>query len=241
MSTPATDSRASASVALEDLARRTVACVKKARKHRLNLNGDNFYANKLATLRADATNTYRTLVAGSAGEASAIAELIEAFFSATTSTAARRDAYRELSFNLRTAWQSGSKVPADEDSLFPLSLLAQANRGYLVTVGRQMNGCYSNGWYDAASVMTRRLVEVAIIEGFEGKDIAAKIKAKDGTFLQLTELIGQALAEPTWTLTRNARRVLPSLRDLGHMSAHGIFHRKKRRLRSRSIWMPCRG
>ena len=39
-----------------------------------------------------------------------------------------------------------------------------------------MNGCYSSEWYDASAVMMRRLVEIAIIEAFEKKGVAHKIK-----------------------------------------------------------------
>lgn len=228
MSNLSPGARNSASVGLEGLAREAIACVKKARKHRSNLCGDNFYANKLATLRADATNVYRALIADSAGDASAIAELIETVFSASATSNARRDAYRELTFNLKTAWQSSGMAASAEEGLFPLSLLAQSKRGYLMTVGRQMNGCYSNGWYDATAVMMRRLVEIAIIEGFEGKGVAMNIKAKDGNYLQLTDLVAKALSEPSWTLSRNARRALPSLRDVGHMSAHGRYFTAKK-------------
>jgi hypothetical protein len=44
----------------------------------------------------------------------------------------------------------------------------------------------------------------------------------------LTELLDTVLAETSWNLSRNTRRVAPGLRDLGHMSAHGrYFHAEK--------------
>ncbi len=85
-----------------------------------------------------------------------------------------------------------------------------------------MNGAYAEGWYDACFVMMRRLIEIAIIEAFEGKKLAAKIKGSDGNYLQLSALIDKTLAEP-WPLSRNAKTALPELRDVGHMSAHGRF------------------
>jgi hypothetical protein len=69
----------------------------------------------------------------------------------------------------------------------------------------------------------RRLLEAAIIEAFQAKNIAAKIKNDAGDYLQLTDLIKKALAEPSWSLSRNSRRALPRLRDLGHMSSHGRY------------------
>jgi hypothetical protein len=45
--------------------------------------------------------------------------------------------------------------------VFPLVTLNQTKRGYLVSVGRQMNGCYAAGWYDGCAVMMRRLLNAS--------------------------------------------------------------------------------
>jgi hypothetical protein len=106
------------------------------------------------------------------------------------------------------------------DNLFPLSLLAKTRRGYLITIGRQMNGCFESGWYDACAVMMRRLLETAIIEAFEAKQLDGRIKTQQGDFIQLTALIAAALSETAWNLSRNTKQALPYLRDIGHISAH---------------------
>ncbi len=91
-----------------------------------------------------------------------------------------------------------------------------------------MNGCFDSGWYDASAVMMRRLVEISIIEAFEHKGIAQKIKAADDNYRQLSDLVSIALNEPALSLSRNAKKFLPQLRDVGHMSAHGrFFHAQK--------------
>jgi len=86
-----------------------------------------------------------------------------------------------------------------------------------------MNGSHTMGWYDAAAVMMRRLLEVSIIEAFEAKGIANKIKDASGNYLQVSDLVGAALAETSWSLSRNTKKALPGLRDVGHMSAHGRY------------------
>jgi len=212
----------SVSELLEQLSRDALVVAKKARRHNKGLGGDNFYANKLATLRADATNAFRDLAPTSAGDSSAIAELMETVFSPTADSRKRATACQELCYNLRTTWRS-TTAPREDEGLFPLSILAQAKRGYLVSVGRQMNGSFGMNWYDATAVMMRRLVEISIIEAFEAKGIADRIKDASGNYLQLSDLVTQALAEPTFSLSRNARKALPGLRDLGHMSAHGRY------------------
>lgn len=207
---------------LEAAVTQALHVAKKARKHHQSLSGDNFYSNKLSELRADATNAFRNLVSQSAGDVTAMAELMELVFSPDTNQKKRLSTSRELLFSLKTTWreQSSASTPESE-GLFPLSILVQTNRGYLTTIGRQMNGCYSAGWYDASSVMMRRLVEIAIIEAFEHKGNADKIKSADGNYLHLSELVQRAIAETSWTLSRNAKKGLPHLRDVGHMSAHG--------------------
>ena len=222
MSKAAHNGQLSPSEILENLARSALEISKKARRQKKSLKGDNFYANRLATLRADATNAFRSLSSASAGDSSAIAELIDFVFSPKTDPRQRLTAFQELSYNLRTTWCS-TQTPREDEGLFPLSILAQARRGYLVTVGRQMNGCFTTGWYDAAAVMMRRLIEIAIIEAFEAKGLANKIKDSKGNYLQLSDLVAKALAEPTFSLSRNAKKSLPSLRDVGHMSAHGRY------------------
>lgn len=102
--------------------------------------------------------------------------------------------------------------------------LSQTKRGYLMAVGRQMNGSYSAGWYDACAVMMRRLLESAIIEAFEAKKIDGKIKDASGDFFQLTGLIEAALTEKAWNLPRNVKKRIGSLRDLGHTSAHNRYY-----------------
>jgi hypothetical protein len=225
MATP--DNAESPSETLQTLAKRALDVTKKAHKHSKSLAGDNFYGNTLATLRADATNAFRDLQSLSTGDVTAIAELLNAVFSPTTDKKHRAEAVQELCYNLRTTWRSAPAAREDE-GLFPLSILAQTKRGYLTTVGRQMNGCFTAGWFDAAAVMMRRVLEIAIIEAFEGKNVAAAIRNASGDYLQLTDLIAKTLAEPTLTLSRNAKRALPRLMDVGHKSAHGRYFTAKK-------------
>ena len=213
---------------LAALVKRAVDLAKTARRNRMNLSGSNYYANKLVELRADATNIYRELAPLTPGDSSALGEMIERVFDAVTPARVRAESARDLLFSLRTTWRSANPAPREDDGLFPLSILSQAGRGYLITVGRQMNGCFSQGWYDASAVMMRKLLEIALIEAFEAKGIAAKIKDVAGDYLQLSELINRALNESSWTLARNSKKALPLLRDAGHNSAHGRYYHARR-------------
>jgi len=98
--------------------------------------------------------------------------------------------------------------------------LVRGTRGYLERITHQINGTYSNGWYDSCAVMIRRLIETLIIEAFESHNIAHVIKNQAGDFLYLSDLISKTLSETTWNLSRNARQALPKLKDIGDKSAH---------------------
>lgn len=73
---------------------------------------------------------------------------------------------------------------------------------------------------DACSVMTRKLLELLIIEAFERYRISAKIKNTSGNFLYLSDLIDAFTNETVWNISRNAKSSLPSLKKMGDLSAH---------------------
>lgn len=98
--------------------------------------------------------------------------------------------------------------------------LVRNTRGYIERVVHQINGTYSNGWFDACAVMIRRLAETLIIEIYEKYAIADSIKNSQGDFLYLSDLISKTLNEQSWNLTRNTRQALPKLKDIGDKSAH---------------------
>ena len=213
---------ASPDIQLQRLVEKAIDVAKKARRNRASLSGLNFYADKLAKLKTDAFVSFQQLNDPSVGDISAMAEMVQLVFAADTDYKRRVEAERNLLHELKTKkWQSISANSVSEDEgLFPLSLIAKTRRGYLMTVGRQMNGCFASGWYDAAAVMMRRLLETSIIEAFEAHHIDAKIKNAQGEFLQLSDLVGAAVAETSWNLSRNTKKALPNLRDVGHISAH---------------------
>ena len=98
--------------------------------------------------------------------------------------------------------------------------LVRNTRGYIEKVAHQINGSYQHGWYDATSVMVRRLIETLIIECYEAHSIDGKIKDDQGNYLFLKDLIDLFLAESAWTIGRTVKQVLPKLKDIGDKSAH---------------------
>lgn len=108
---------------------------------------------------------------------------------------------------------------SETQHVIPMSIVRNT-RGYLEKVTNQINGCYEKAWYDGCAVMIRRLIETLIIEVFEHFNIADRIKNSSGDFFFLRDLIEKTLNEPAWNLSRNAKKALPKLKDVGDKSAH---------------------
>jgi len=205
---------------LVSLANEALVLAQRARKYSQSLAGNNFYATKLVALRVDATNVRRELPLHFESSED-FEDAFDKTFAARSSVSERTQAVKRVHLLLGTARETVDVRRLELRGVFPLETLEMTKRGYIVAIGRQMNGSYTSGWYDACANMMRRLLEAAIIEAFEAKGIETKIQNSKGDFVQLTELISIALAERSWNLSRNVKKELPQLRDLGHKSAHG--------------------
>ncbi|MCX7193796.1 MAG: DUF4145 domain-containing protein [Proteobacteria bacterium] len=113
-----------------------------------------------------------------------------------------------------------SEIAPSRDEPVIYMALVRGTRGYIERVSHQINGSYTNGWYDACTVMLRRLLETLIIECYEAHKIEDRIKDSKGNFLFLKDLIDRMLEESIWTIGRNVRSTLPKLKDIGDKSAH---------------------
>jgi hypothetical protein len=109
-----------------------------------------------------------------------------------------------------------TKVHSD---FFPIELLNNT-RGYLQTIANQALASYNTGIFDGCSVLTRKLIEILIIECFERHGNDNLIKNSTGNFFFLSDLITEFLKEPAWNISRNAKRSLPKIKDIGDKSAH---------------------
>ena len=113
---------------------------------------------------------------------------------------------------------AGGTIPKNQPIL--PHVLVVGTRGYIEKLTYQINGCYTEGWFDACAVMMRRLLETLIIETYEAHSIESKIKNTQGDYLYLRDLIAALSVEKSWTLSRNSRKALPDFKSLGDLSAH---------------------
>jgi len=149
-----------------------------------------------------------------------IASQLQTFFVPTTTE--RSGIQKEILFLYKSIIEPGlvdAPVYEPKGELFPLEIIT-GTRDYIVEIGKQANGCFEKGWYDACAVMLRRLLETLIVECYERYNIADSIKGKDGNFHYLRDLIDRFLNEPTWNPSRNTKHTLPKLKEVGDLSAH---------------------
>ena len=98
------------------------------------------------------------------------------FFDSRTSIADRRDLRRHVEMLAKSEIEQTLKsLNRIETEFIPIEIVDNS-RGYIVNVTRQANRCFQNDAFDACGVMVRRLLETLIIEVFEKKGIADKVK-----------------------------------------------------------------
>jgi hypothetical protein len=79
-----------------------------------------------------------------------------------------------------------------------------------------LSGCFQFGFYDAASVLVRRL----IIEAYEVQNREAELKDPNGDYFMLNGLIRAAGGTPGIGLGRDAKWALGEIKERGDRSAH---------------------
>jgi hypothetical protein len=117
---------------------------------------------------------------------------------------------------------TASPVPSTEQVL-PLDVVK--GTWQLVKIVTQANGCYERQWYDACSVMIRKLAELLIVAVFEKQGVVAELKDGNNTFLTLSKLIVQMKSKQvTWSLGREVGPCLDKMKEIGDRSAHNRFY-----------------
>lgn len=202
-----------------------------ATRNRKSLAGDNPYGDRfhdMAVALSTAEEKLRPVLNGLALSPNDL-ERFNRNLSVVKDTAAtkpkqRADALKELRLLCQSVILpkiesiTASPVPTTENVL-PISVV-KGTRRYIEKVVVQANGTYEHQWYDACSVMIRRLVETLIIEVYEAKNKTPEIKGADGNYRMLSHLADRLLGDPTFHLGRETKRGLPLIKSLGDRSAH---------------------
>ncbi len=110
-------------------------------------------------------------------------------------------------------------APVDQDNGFIPKAVWEGTRGHLEKVAVQINGCYQHGFYDAASMLLRKLVEMLLVECYKKAGNEAQIKNGD-RFKDLNVIITHAIDHCGLRLTPQAKPYLTKVREYGNLAAH---------------------
>lgn len=115
----------------------------------------------------------------------------------------------------------GLLVSAPARAASPLVLPEDFGRGtrHLEQLVIETNGSYERGFYDGCAVMLRRILESLIISIFLSRKQADMIRV-DGNFLSLEALILKIIAFDQVHLSRDARRIMGQIKEVGDVAAH---------------------
>lgn len=202
---------------------------KTALKNNKSLGGSNFYGNKfhdqcvaLTAIETQLRPAFERMPGGSHIEQlqTALAKLKSTGGSSKSYAEALKAIQSSVGAHILPAVeaQTASPVPVTEQVL-PKELV-KGTRGYIEAVVDQANGSYEHRWFDACSVMIRRLVETLIIEVYEADKRLDYIKDNDGSLLMLNGLISKIMGDGTYHLGRETKEGLPLMKTLGDRSAH---------------------
>lgn len=113
----------------------------------------------------------------------------------------------------------GPTTVADETSYIPEAVY-RGTRGYIERVCVQLNGCFHHGYYDAASVMLRRVAETLLIEAYENEGREQEIRDGDDNYKMLRDLIAHAAGNAGLALGRETKTALREIKAFGDRAAH---------------------
>lgn len=94
-------------------------------------------------------------------------------------------------------------------------------RDHLDRFIQQINHCFENNCFDAAAVLMRRLMEIALILAFEAQGHGTQIKDRNGQYLMFNGLAQKAIGGQYLGLSREKDH-LEQIKLLGNYSAHGL-------------------
>ncbi len=98
--------------------------------------------------------------------------------------------------------------------------LVENSKGYIKQTTYQINGCYSDSYYDACYTMVRKLIETLIIEVYEKLGIEEEIKDSNKNYFMLRDLIPKCLNQSKIKLGRVTKDVLHKIKLYGGTAAH---------------------
>lgn len=108
------------------------------------------------------------------------------------------------------------------------SILAQCDfsgdRPNVISLVRQINGCYQQEYFDGCAVLMRRLVETLAIEAFDRKGHLSVVKEPTGEIKSMSGVVATLKSGRPIKLGRGANKSLDACKEIGDRAAHNRWH-----------------
>lgn len=212
----------------------TIKALRVAKRNRVNLSSSSFYSTKVRTALAKLRKSFLSLQRDYPPErfpkvAFQLATIEPLLQRMITIYPAYPIELIQLTNEIIFKAQSdlAAELEATETTLTPSSSLPfipndliEERYYVLKKVLWEINRCYDAACYNSCAAMIRRLTETLIIDAYEHHNLHAIIVEGDGDYLGFKDLIGRALGQPEFKLTRETKRILPDLKFFGDLGAH---------------------
>jgi hypothetical protein len=120
-----------------------------------------------------------------------------------------------------------SQEVMDDGTILP-PVLYEKTRGFIVSLAKQINRSYEQNIFDGCAVLMRRLEEVLLILSYQHLKIDDEIKHKNGNYKMLEDIVANAQSNATLKLSRNGKKTIEKIREMGNYSAHQIHYQCRR-------------
>ena len=199
-----------------------------ARRNKKGLNGRGVYADRFHDEVVKVTKVERGLASVLASlpdfESAPLSRHLATVKALAASDGQRDSARRQVRLICETEILpklEGLSLPTQpaSETILAAAVLAKAPT-YLQRTLLQANGTYENKWFEASSVMIRKLVENLIIDVYEKHGKQAEIHNKDGDYFSLAGLVTAIMKQSHWPLQRETKKSLPDIKKLGDRAAH---------------------
>jgi hypothetical protein len=228
LSNPTISEPFSPSGKMNHILREAEKIAQQGKRGKQSLSGRNVYAEQFHDSKTLAIKAFRELQ----GMVSAIANpglertlididtQLKYFFGPKTSESDRRDLRRNIDMLLKAEIEPTlDSLTKHETDFLPIEI-ASGTRGYVENVARQINVCFKHNALDACGVMIRRLLETLIIEVFEKRGLADRIKDAAGNYLMFADLVARLTSTPETPVGRTTRTELPKIAIILNNCAH---------------------
>lgn len=120
-----------------------------------------------------------------------------------------------------------SQEVMDDGTILPAVLYGNT-RGYIESLAKQINASYEYNIFDGCAVLMRRVEEVLLILSYEHLKIDGSIRDANGNYMLLEAIVRNAAGNATLSLSRNSKKSIETIRQLGNFSAHKVTYTCKR-------------